>query len=293
MNGIAEQANILRTFNRFYTSAIGVLTDRYLGQARPLGEARLLFEVGLNGAAIKDLRDSLQLDAGYLSRLVHSLQRQGLVRVSAHPSDQRIKTVELTAAGRTELQDLDERSTAVAVNLLAPLTDDQRRELISALELVRRHLRLAAITIEVIDPESAVARSCLAAYAAEIAQRFPEGFDSAALVSPAEVAGERGAFVVASEQQQPVACGVLRTLSSGVGEIRHVWVHPSARRLGLGRRLLAELEDQARARKLTTVRLDTHRVLTEAIDMYRSSGYQEIAAYGDNPYAHFWFEKKL
>ena len=181
----------------------------------------------------------------------------------------------------------------MASGLLAPLSDQQRHELITALGIVERRLRLAAIRIEVADPRSPQSRQCLAAYAEEIDQRFPGGFDRAALVPPAEASGASGAFLVARERRRPVGCGVVRTMESGIGEIRHVWVHAEARRLGLGRRLLRELEAQARARDLRVVRLDTHEVLAEAISMYRASGYREIPPYDANPYAHHWFEKKL
>jgi DNA-binding MarR family transcriptional regulator/ribosomal protein S18 acetylase RimI-like enzyme len=293
MSQVTAQADALRGFNRFYTSAIGVITDRYLGQARPLGEARLLFEIGARGASVRDLRTTLDLDAGYLSRLLRSLQGQGLVQVRSRPCDSRARVAELTPAGRVELAGLNERATAVASGLLAPLSDQQRHELITALGIVERRLRLAAIRIEVADPRSPPSRQCLAAYAEEIDQRFPGGFDRAALVPPAEVSGASGAFLVARERRRPVGCGVVRTMEPGIGEIRHIWVHAEARRLGLGRRLLRELEVQARARDLRVVRLDTHEVLAEAISMYRASGYREIPPYDANPYAHHWFEKTL
>ena len=85
MSPVTTHADALRGFNRFYTSAIGVITDRYLGQDRPLGEARLLFEIGAGGASVRDLRSTLDLDAGYLSRLLRSLQGQGLVQVRSLP----------------------------------------------------------------------------------------------------------------------------------------------------------------------------------------------------------------
>jgi ribosomal protein S18 acetylase RimI-like enzyme len=107
------------------------------------------------------------------------------------------------------------------------------------------------------------------------------------------VSGDAGAFFVAYEEGGPVGCGALRRLEDGVGEIRHVWVHPDARRLGLARRLLGALEEEAAARRLAVVRLDTHAALTEARAMYRACGYTEIPAYGDNVYASHWFEKRL
>jgi DNA-binding MarR family transcriptional regulator/ribosomal protein S18 acetylase RimI-like enzyme len=293
MSQVAAQAEAFREFNRFYTRAVGVLTDRYLGRDRPLSESRLLFEIGAGGATVRDLRERLGLDSGYLSRLLGSLQGQGLVTVRSRPSDNRARIAELTPDGRAELAELNERANAVTAGLLAPLTGPQRDEVITAMETVQRRLRLAAITIEVADPRGPSAGWCLDQYAEEIGQRFPGGFDRSDLVSPAEAAGASGAFLVACEQERPVGCGVVRTLEPGVGEIRHVWVRADARRLGLGRRLLRELEREATARDLRVVRLDTHEVLTEAISMYRASGYHEIPRYDDNPYAYHWFEKAL
>lgn len=284
-----------RQFNRFYTQTIGVLTDRYLGQARPLGEARLLFEIGDSGSDVRDIRVRLDLDPGYVSRVLRSLQDQGLVLVRPHPDDNRVKVAELTPAGHREVAEQNKRAMSVARGLLEPLTETERVEVIAAMETMRRRLRLAMISVEVVDPESDIARRCLDAYADEIDGRFPGGFDRTDLISPAQARGNRGAFVVAREREAAVGCGAIRTMAPGVGEIRHVWVASRARRIGLGRRLLLALESEAVVRGLYMVRLDTHRVLTEAQSMYRASGYREIARYDgdDSPYADFWFEKEL
>jgi len=296
MSRPATEAEAVREFNRFYTRAIGVLTDRYLGQARPLAQSRLLFEIGASGAggaAVRELRSRLDLDSGYLSRLLGSLQAAGLVRMRSRPGDKLARIAELTAEGRTDLADLSERATAVAAGLLAPLTARQREDMISAMEIVQRRLRLASISIEAADPAAPAARWCLAQYAAEISGLFPGGFDPSALVAPAKVTGAAGVFLIAREQHRPVGCGAAATLSPGVGEVRHLWVDASVRRLGLGRRLLRELEQHAAARDLRILRLDTNEVLTEAISMYRASGYREIPPYNRNPYAHHWFEKEI
>ncbi|MEU1198480.1 helix-turn-helix domain-containing GNAT family N-acetyltransferase [Streptomyces sp. NPDC005813] len=288
-----DQVRALRRFNRYFTRRIGALDDHYLGQDRPLGEARLLFEIGGEGASLRDLRSRLGLDAGYLSRMVRALEAQGLVRVTVHPDDNRLRVAELTAAGRTEVSEQNRLADELAEGLLAGLGGRQRDELTAALGAAQRLLRLAAITVVRVDGASRDARDCLAAYAADIDARFPEGFDPAALVRPQEVSGDSGAFLVAYEEGRPVACGALRRLEPTVGEIRHVWVHPDARRLGLARRVLRGLEEQAAALGCTVVRLDTHAVLTEAQAMYRACGYTEIPRYDDNVYAAHWFEKRL
>lgn len=292
MADLIEQAELVRDFNRYYSQRIGLLTDRYLGQGRPLSEARLLYEIG-TGASVRDLRTRLDWDSGYLSRSLRSLEAQGLAQLRPHETDRRVRIVELTEAGRAELDELDRRSTAAASKLLEPLTPAQRDDLITAQGRTRRLLRLAAVVVELVDADSAAARRCLTEYAAELSVLFPEGYDSGALVRPTEVSGPGGAFLVAYEQGRPVGCGGVRTYRPGVGEICHLWVHADARGLGLGRRLLGEVERQAVARNLRTVRLGTHRVLTEAAALYRTAGYREIPSYGDSPYNQLCFERTV
>jgi DNA-binding MarR family transcriptional regulator/ribosomal protein S18 acetylase RimI-like enzyme len=287
-----EHVTAFRRFNRYFTRRIGVLDDHYLGQDRPLGEARLLFEIG-DGVSLRELRSRLGLDAGYLSRMAKALEAQGLVRVSVDPGDNRLRRVELTPAGRTELKEQNRRAGALAAGLLEGLTPGQRTELTGAMATAQRLLRLAGITVELVDGAAPDARACLDAYAADIDARFPEGFAPSFLVRPEEVSGNAGAFFVAYEEGRPVGCGALRRLEPRVGEIRHVWVHPDARRLGLARRLLDALEREAAGRGFDVVRLDTHATLTEAQAMYRACGYREIPRYDDNVYAAHWFEKRL
>ncbi|MFF7922885.1 GNAT family N-acetyltransferase [Streptomyces mirabilis] len=288
----AEDVRALRRFNRYFTRRIGALDDHYLRQDRPLGEARLLFEIG-DGASLRELRGRLGLDAGYLSRMVRALQAQGLVRVSVPAEDSRLRVAELTPAGRVEVEEQNRRADALAEGLLGSLDERRRGELTAAITAAERLLRLAAITVESVDGASRDARDCLAGYAADIDARFPEGFDPAALVRPDEVSGDSGAFLVAYEEGRPMGCGALRRLAPHTGEIRHVWVRPEARRLGLARRILDGLERAAVARGYGVVRLDTHAVLTEAQAMYRACGYTEIPRYDDNVYAAHWFEKRL
>ena len=92
---------------------------------------------------------------------------------------------------------------------------------------------------------------------------------------------------------EPVGCGALKFHGDAPAEIKRMWVAPAARGLGLGRRLLTDLEAQAVARGVRTLRLETNRALGEAIGLYRAAGYREVAAFNDEPYAHHWFEKTL
>jgi ribosomal protein S18 acetylase RimI-like enzyme len=102
-----------------------------------------------------------------------------------------------------------------------------------------------------------------------------------------------GALLIARSKGAPVACGALKFHVDQPVELKRMWVAPEARGLGLGRRLLGELERYALANGATSVRLETNRSLTEAIQLYRSSGYHEVPAFNAEPYAHHWFEKPL
>ncbi|WP_158883203.1 bifunctional helix-turn-helix transcriptional regulator/GNAT family N-acetyltransferase [Amycolatopsis anabasis] len=283
---------VFRRFSRYFTRRIGVLNDQYLGQARPLGQARLLFEIG-SGASLRELRSRLGLDAGYLSRMLRALEAQGMVRLRRHPADSRVRLAELTRLGHAELAEQDRRANEMAGGLLRGLTRDQRAELTSAVGTVERFLRLAAVTIDVVDPVSPEARQCLSAFAAELDERFPEGFDEDDLVRPDEISGAAGLFLLAAEEGRPVGCVGLRPLEPGVAEVRHLWVHAAARGIGLAHRLLAGVENRAAERGHRVLRLGTNSVLTEAIALYRKAGYVEIPAYDRSPHTHHWFEKRL
>jgi ribosomal protein S18 acetylase RimI-like enzyme len=92
---------------------------------------------------------------------------------------------------------------------------------------------------------------------------------------------------------EPAGCGALKFRPGASAEVKRMWVSPAVRGLGLGRRLLAELETQAAAYGVRVLRLETNQALAEAVALYRSAGYREVPAFSDEPYAHHWFEKAM
>lgn len=285
----------VRRFNRSYTQRIGALEESFLGTGRPLGASRLLFEVGPDGAAVRELRERLDLDSGYLTRLLTRLTDDGLVEVRPDPADRRRRIVTLTAVGQAAYRELDERSERKARGLLEPLTERQRARLDEALGTADLLIRAATVHLRVVDPASGPATSALGEYYAELDRRFPGGFvpDPPAHGADA-LRAPGGAFVVATSDGSAVACGGLRRFDGSTGEIKRMWVAPSWRGAGLGTRLLRHLEDEARRLGCSRIVLDTNRVLTEAVAMYGRAGYREIEAYNDdNPYAEAYFEKSL
>jgi DNA-binding MarR family transcriptional regulator/N-acetylglutamate synthase-like GNAT family acetyltransferase len=276
----------VRSFNRLVTRQAGVLSDRHIGR-RPLGESRVLYEIGLDGATPRDLRARLGLDSGYLSRMIRALEREGLVEQHPSSADRRTKRLSLTSAGRAELRAINRISDELAAAALAPLSDEERARLLRAQAEVRRLLAVSMVAVDRVDPRSPDARWCLGHYYAELAERFEEGFD--ATVWPADATS----FLIARFGGQPAGCGVLKTLSAEVAEIARMWVDRPHRGLGIGKRILTALESHARELGFSTVRLDTNRSLDEAKAMYRAHGYVEIERYNENPYADHWFEKRL
>jgi DNA-binding MarR family transcriptional regulator/ribosomal protein S18 acetylase RimI-like enzyme len=289
----ADQIRRIRSFNRTVTQQVGALNEHFLGRGRPLGESRLLYEIGRDGAEVRELRARLELDSGYMSRLLRALERQGLVAGEPDADDSRVRRVRLTPQGNRELRVLNKRSDDFATSVLTPLSPAQRQHLTSAMAVVERLLRASSVRIAAEAPDSGDARVCLERYFAEIDERFEAGFDPAKSIPAEELVAGGGTFLVARLGARPIGCGALKLNKQGFGEIKRMWVAPDARGLGVGRRILEMLEGLARQRGLATLRLDTNRVLKEAQALYRNHGYREVERWSDEPYAHHWFEKLL
>jgi GNAT superfamily N-acetyltransferase/DNA-binding MarR family transcriptional regulator len=285
----------VRRFNRTVTQRIGALNDSFLARDRPLGAARVLWEIGPEGTDVRLLRSRLDLDSGYLSRLLRSLENDGMIAVERSRADARVRTARLTGRGLAERAELDRRSDDLAASILRSLSARQRTRLTTAMAEVERLLVASAVQVAVCDPRHPDARSCLRAYFGELSHRFDSGFDPARTISADddELTPPAGLLLVATVHGEPVGCGALKFHGGAPAELKRMWVAPTARGLGLGRRLLADLEAHAAARGVRTLRLETNRALGEAIALYRSAGYREVAPFNEEPYAHHWFEKTL
>jgi DNA-binding MarR family transcriptional regulator/GNAT superfamily N-acetyltransferase len=285
----------VRSFNRTVTARVGALQDEYLARSRPLGASRVLWEIGEGATDVRSLRARLDLDSGYLSRLLRSLERDGLVAVGPDRSDRRVRSVRLTARGRAEHALLDRRSDELAQSLLEPLTSTQRERLVDAMGVVEQLLTAGLVEVVVEDPRSPAARFCLESYYAELNARFDTGFDPQRAISTTaeELTEPAGLLLIARLHDEPIGCGALKLQGDVPFYIKRMWVAPDARGLGVGRRLLAELEDHARRRGAEIVHLETNKTLREAASLYRSAGYVEVDPFNDEPYAHHWFAKRL
>ena len=285
----------VRRFNRIVTQRVGALNDHFLSRDRSLGEARLLWEIGPRGRDVRSLRTQRELDSGYVSRLLRSLEAAGLITVGPNDSDKRVRITRLTRLGLAERRVLDRRSDELAASLLTPLRAAQRGRLVDAMAEVARLLTAAMVEISPIDPSHPNARYCLREYFSELDRRFDSGFDPARSI-PAqdeEMRPPAGLFLVATLGGDPIGSGALKFHGRRPADLKRMWVAESARGLGVGRRLLTELEKHAARHRVRTVRLETNKTLVEAISLYRSAGYVEVAPFNDEPYAHHWFVKQI
>ena len=289
--GIAQ----VRRFNRVVTQRVGAINDQYLSRSRTLGASRVLWEIGVEGCEVRALRSRLGLDSGQASRLLRALESDGLIEVAPSAMDGRVRFARLTAAGIAERAVLDERSDELARSILDPLDRPRRDRLVEAMRTVERLITASAVDLLIVDPSGADARACLRAYFAELNRRSELPFDPAKGTSaePHELRAPAGAFVIAYLRDEPIGCGAVKHHPNRPSEIKRMWVAESARGLGIGRRLLGELERLAAAARAAAVRLDTNKSLVEAISMYRSAGYRAIPRFNDEPFAHHWFEKRL
>jgi DNA-binding MarR family transcriptional regulator/predicted GNAT family N-acyltransferase len=283
----------IRRFNRAVTVEVGALDTSFLGRGRPLGAARVLNAIGHGRGDVAELRDYLNLDSGLTSRLLRGLEEESLVSTTPHPDDARRRIATLTRAGRREFDAYEALSNAQGQALLA--RHGHTEALLAAMDLIAAALGSARIGIVEIDPRAEAARYCLGEYYDELSRRFEGGFEVSLSRDPdaADMMAPRGAFLVAMSDGLPLGCIGLKGGGRDFAEIKRLWVAPSARGLGLGRRLLTAAEDAARSLAIEVLRLDTNSALAEASQLYRNTGWTEIERFNDDPYPDLFFEKRL
>lgn len=283
----------VRRFNRAVTAAVGALDESFLGRGRPLGSARVINAIGQGLTDVAALREYLGVETSLMSRLLRGLEDEGLVETVPSTLDARRRVVRLTSTGKAEFRAYERLSNAQAKGMLAHHA--QPDQLLAAMDMVASALGRERIHIEETDPRSDAARHCLNAYYAELAQRFEQGFEVSRSRDPSaeQMTRPRGVFLVAMSDTLPVGCVGVKGGAGSVAEIKRLWVAPCARGLGLSRRLMAEAERLARELSITVLRLDTHRALNEAKQLYLKTGWKEIERFNDDPYADSFFEKAL
>ena len=284
----------LRRFNRAVTREVGALETSFLGRGRPLGVARVLSMVSETGTDVALIRQTLDLDSGLLSRILHSLESQGLIAVLHDGADRRRRIARLTETGVAE-QDAYETLNNDRADRTLGLAAQHSDQLLAAMDLIATVLNRHHVTISEADPEDPAALACLSAYFDVLVARI-DGISRSHVPLPDPEADSyrppHGVFLLAWSDGIPLGCVSLHRLAPGEGEVKRLWIAPDARGQGLARRLMRAVESHARTLGLKRLKLDTNAALTEAIALYRSDGWVEIPSYTGYPATH-WFEKRM
>jgi DNA-binding MarR family transcriptional regulator/GNAT superfamily N-acetyltransferase len=275
----------VRAFNRLYTNVIGVLRGGYLGTPYSLTEARLIFELGQRDTTeVAGLRRILDIDAGYLSRILARFTADGLITRRPSERDGRRQVIALTGAGRTLQAELDAQAAGQIGALLARLGPaDQRRMLASIQEITRVLGGAPGPRAYVLRPPRAgdmgwVVQSQAAGYARQYG--WDDTYESLVARIVADYVDHRDpareAAWIAEAAGEPAGSVFCVRKDSQTAQLRLLYVDPSARGLGIGSRLVEECLSFARSAGYKEIMLWTNSVLAEARRIYERAGFQLV-----------------
>lgn len=292
---LAEQVSAVRQFNRFYTAKLGLLRRRHLDGDFALTEARILYEIGAGSRMTASaLCQILELDAGYISRLLSALTRRKLVRRSSSAADGREKLLTLTATGMKAAAQLDLQSTKQIEKMLAHLTTADCEAMVASLARVR--------SILVAPPKPQVRIARIRSSSDEALAILHEYYEAVHVVqrdTPADIQkmlkAPDSAMWLAFLADEVVGCVVLRKLDSmpHAAECKRLYIRPAARGNRIADELLDAMESFALAQGIEWIYLDTYDDLKTAIGLYERRGYQRCERYNDNPQATLFMRKRI
>ena len=291
----------VRRFNRFYTRRVGALRAGLLGSAFPLPVARLLYELGHRGqCTASEIARELDLDAGYLSRLLRSLRRGGLVQAKRSSDDARASVLSLTAKGRKTFSALDARSREEVSAMLAALPEPQQGQLVGAMQTVESVLNCEHTgNIVLRAPRAGDLGWVVHRHGVLYAQEYgwDERFEGlvAGIVARfiAQFDAERERCWIAELDGEPVGAVLVVKAARTTAKLRLLIVEPRARGRGLGKRLVQECIAFARARGYRRLVLWTQSNLSAARAIYKGCGFklnkrEPHAAFGVKLTGEYW-----
>jgi DNA-binding MarR family transcriptional regulator/GNAT superfamily N-acetyltransferase len=292
---MAEQIATVRRFNRLYTARLGLLRRRHLDGEFTLTEARAMYEIDANPlTTARSLCSTLELDAGYISRILAVLARKNLLRQVRSDKDGREKHLILTAKGTQAVARLNEMSTRQLRDILADVSAADREELVTSLRRVHRILNERPAPAVRIERLTAVNHDVIV-----ILQEYYEAVQVVWRDQPADIqrilAESASGIWLAYIGGEVVGCVVLRNLPSIplAGECKRLYVKPAARGHRIADRLMDALEEFAVSESIEWIYLDTYDDLKTAITLYERRGYQQCERYNENPQATLFMRKKI
>lgn len=295
-----NRVDAIRRFNRFYTRRIGVLETRYLGSPFPLPQARVLYELGQRGeATASELGAELDLDLGYLSRLVQSLRRQGLLQGEPSKEDARRVRLSLSAKGRKVYLQLDARSRQEVAGMLDQLPAPQQQRLVGALQAVEAVLERKEKPVSLREHRPGDIGWVVHAHGRFYAEEY--GWDERFEALVAEIAAafvqnfdhKRERCWIAEMDGEPVGSVFVVKDTKTTAKLRLLIVDPKARGRGLGKRLVEECIRFAREKGYRRLALWTQSNLAAARGIYRAAGFRKVkeekhASFGVKLTGEYW-----
>jgi DNA-binding MarR family transcriptional regulator/GNAT superfamily N-acetyltransferase len=285
----------VRAFNRFYTSRIGVLRDGLLRTPHSLTEARVLYELGQREVTeVADLRRDLDIDAGFLSRLLARLQTNGLVARERSADDARRQRVRLTDEGRAASAELDRRSADEIGAVLGALSEDDQKRLVASMDAVRDVLTQAPASTGFVlrAPRPGDLGWIVQRHGALYAQQYgwDESFEALVARIVADYAEHhdprREAAWIAEVDGEPAGCVLCTRREDDVAQLRLLLVEPRARGRGIGARLIEECLRFAQRAGYDRITLWTNDVLHEARRLYERAGFELVESAPHHAFGH-------
>ncbi|NKQ58504.1 MarR family transcriptional regulator [Amycolatopsis sp. K13G38] len=291
---LVERVAQVRAFNRLYTGVIGALDEGLVGTSYPLSEARVLYELEQQGVTeVTELRSRLGLDAGYASRLLSRLEGRGLLVREKSASDARRQVIRLTDSGREAQHSLEQRTIDQISDLLRPLSDEDQRRLLGSMRAITGMFGEPEPSPVVLRPPRAgdfgwIVQRHGALYAQEygwdatfearvarIIADYVTGDEPHKATWIAELDGERAGSVACS-----------RGRDDKTAQLRLLLLEPRARGRGVGKRLVSECIEFARAAGYRAMELETYNVLEAARGIYRKAGFEIVEREPARHYGH-------
>ena len=293
----------IRHFNRFYTRQLGVLRRNYLGSPYSLGEMRVLYELAHGGTrTASDIGRALDLDAGYLSRVLRKFEKRGLIARQTSAADARQSLLTLTARGRKTFAPFDKRSQDYVEEMLEKLDSQKQDRMVAAMQTIEALLggtAPAARPFTLREPRHGEFGWIVTRHAELYAQEYGWGdpFEGLCAQIVADFVNnydaKRERCWIADMAGEPAGCVMLVKDSAEVARLRLLLVDPKARGLGIGARLVDECVSFARAAGYRKITLWTHSVLAAARHIYEKAGFTLTASekrrsWGQDVVAEFW-----
>jgi DNA-binding MarR family transcriptional regulator/N-acetylglutamate synthase-like GNAT family acetyltransferase len=291
-----DRVAAVRAFNRFYTGRLGILGEGFLRTPHSLTEARVLYELGRRDVVeVAELRRELEIDAGYLSRLLSRLEEQALVTRERSEEDGRRQRVRLTEHGAATFAELDRRSAAEIGELLDGLGEDRQRRLVAAMRAIAGLLdddprADAAVVLRAPHPGDYgwIVHRHGAQYADEYG--WDETFEALVARIVADYAEhhdpKREAAWIAEVDGKPVGCVLCVRKDDATAQLRLLLVDPRARGRGIGGRLIDECLRFARRAGYEEIVLWTNDVLHDARRLYERAGFELVDSGEHHAFGH-------